>query len=555
MKKLYPLLFLGLLTIGLDLQSLHAQTAFDSKKKKDASVNAASLNAKRIKGTSGKSALGRSALPPTAGAQRGMVFPKTLTQQSPEKVYYSRETGLPSFITSSRDKSSSRLSIKKDVQIATQDYLQELKPLLQLEKSEIDFSVQHIRTNNLNKTQVRLDQHYKGIPVYGGEVIVHLNEFGEGESFNGTYYKITENIDPVPGISAQLAVQKVSAHLGRGTALRPLSVLEKQLVQYEQPKATLCVYQDKGLVKTYVLAYHIVYCPSVQERWEYFVDASTGAVLHRFETICFADGPRTATGLDLNGVSRTVNTYQVGTGFYMVDISRPMYTPTGSTLPDEPIGGILTIDMNNTFGDNQSIKHATSTNNTWTTATQTKALSAHFNAGVAYEYFRTKHSRNSIDGEGGTIISIVNVPDEDGQAMDNAYWNGKAMFYGNGNTGFKPLAGSIDVAGHEMTHGVVQGTANLEYQGESGAINESMADIFGSMMDPADWLIGEDVVKTGAFPSGALRSLSDPHNGGTNLSSPGFQPKHKNEAYTGTQDNGGVHINSGIPNHAFYQIC
>ncbi|HEY3387107.1 MAG TPA: M4 family metallopeptidase, partial [Saprospiraceae bacterium] len=137
-------------------------------------------------------------------------------------------------------------------------------------------------------------------------------------------------------------------------------------------------------------------------------------------------------------------------------------------------------------------------------------------------------------------------------ALDNAFWNGKAMFYGNGASAFKPLAGAMDVAGHEMTHGVVENTANLEYQGESGALNESMADIFGAMMDPDDWTIGEEVVKVAAFPSGALRSLSDPHNGGTNLNSPGFQPKHMNEKYTGNEDNGGVHINSGIPNHAFF---
>src|SRR5690349_22668502 len=101
-----------------------------------------------------------------------------------------------------------------------------------------------------------------------------------------------------------------------------------------------------------------------------------------------------------------------------------------------------------------------------------------------------------------------------------------------------------------MTHGVVQNTANLEYQGESGAINESMADIFGTMLDPGDWLIGEDVVKTSAFPSGALRSLQDPHNGGTSLADPGYQPRHKSEMYTGSEDNGGVHINSGLPNNA-----
>jgi hypothetical protein len=297
----------------------------------------------------------------------------------------------------------------------------------------------------------------------------------------------------------------------------------------------------------------VIYCPSINKRLEYFVEAHTGKILNQRNTICSVDGPKTATANDLNGVSRTVNTYQKGATFFMLDVSRPMFNGVITGLPDEPVGGVLTIDMNNTFGDNAVFNHITTSNNVWS---NTKAISAHFNSGVAYEYFRTKHDRNSIDGVGGTVYAIINVADpETGQAMDNAFWNGKLMCYGNGNVAFKPLAGSIDVAGHEMTHGVVQNTANLEYQGESGAINESMADIFGTMMDPADWLIGEDVVKTAVFPSGALRSLEDPHNGGTNLSHAGFQPRHMNEKYTGSEGNGGVHINSGIPNHAFFKYA
>ncbi|MDQ3073898.1 MAG: M4 family metallopeptidase, partial [Bacteroidota bacterium] len=204
---------------------------------------------------------------------------------------------------------------------------------------------------------------------------------------------------------------------------------------------------------------------------------------------------------------------------------------------------------NNAFNNDLSVVHITSGSTIWSNPA---AVSAHYNAGVAYEYFRTIHGRNSFDNLGGSIYSIINVADDDGTSLENAFWNGKAMFYGNGGSAFKPLAASLDVAGHEMTHGVVQNTANLEYEGESGAINESMADVFGSMMDRDDWLIGEEVVRTTHYPSGALRSLSNPHNGGTGLSHPGYQPMHVSEKYTGSQDNGGVHINSGIPNHAYY---
>lgn len=552
MKYFCPILILMFAT-GM-VYPVKAQQTFDSKKKQNNVVNTTSLNALKINGASRGSSAARGVTPATK-LKKNLSFPHAL-QKDPGKIFYSPETGLPSFITSTRDRSSSaRSGIVRDVNEATKNYLEELKPLMKLEKMKSDFAVRNIRTDRFNKTHVRLTQLYKGVPIYGAEVVVHLNDLNEGEAFNGNYILVKEDIDPVPVVSKQSAVDRASLHLNSKGSYHELGTLEKKLVQFEKPEATLVIYQDKKLVTTNVLAYHVVVCPSVFERWEYFVDATTGTILHYFESTCSADGPRTATGNDLNGVSRTVNTYQKGTTYFMLDVSRPMFVPGTSVLPDEPVGGILTIDMNNTFGDNQIVKHATSTNNVWTATTQVKALSAHFNAGVAYDYYRLNHNRNSIDGEGGTIISIVNVPDEDGSGLDNAYWNGKAMFYGNGASAFKPLAGAIDVAGHEMTHGVVQGTANLEYQGESGAINESMADVFGSMMDPADWLIGEDVVKPGVFPGGALRSMQDPHNGGTNLSSPGFQPKHKNEAYTGTEDNGGVHINSGIPNHAFYKYA
>ena len=548
MKTPHALLVTTLFLSVLTMPSLLAQNTFDGKKKKNTSVNTSSLGAGRIK----QGALKSTARGSTSIVPQARSFQQPLLKQRLPKVTYSPETGLPSFINSTRNTNATRLGLSNDIHTACTDYLQELKPLLRIKRSEVDFSVRSIKSDPSNKTRVRLDQRYKGIPVYGGEVVVHLNASGEGESFNGTYYDIEENIDVVPGISEPAALEKVNSHLASRTPLRPLSEKERKLVQYEQPQVTLCIYREKGLVTTFLLAYHIISCPSIQQRWEYFIDAVTGNVLHRFETTCFIDGPKTASALDLNGVSQSIHTYQVGSKYYMIDASRVMFNATGSVLPDSPVGGIFTVDVSNTFGANTSFQHLTSTTNAWSNAT---AVSAHVNAGVAYEYFRTNFSRNSIDGIGGTIYSMINVPDETGQPLDNAYWNGKVMSYGNGNVSFKPLAGGLDVAGHEMTHGVVQSTANLEYQGESGAINESMADIFGSMMDPADWLIGEDVVKISAYPSGALRSLSDPHNGGTGLASPGFQPTHTNEAYNGTEDNGGVHINSGIPNNAFYRYA
>ena len=112
--------------------------------------------------------------------------------------------------------------------------------------------------------------------------------------------------------------------------------------------------------------------------------------------------------------------------------------------------------------------------------------------------------------------------------MGNAFWNVTLIAYGYGNAAFNPLAGSLDIAAHEITHGVIERTVNLEYRFESGALNESIADIFGVMLDRDDWRIGEEVVKSRFFSSGALRDIEDPHNGGQ----PGdffWQPAHMDE--------------------------
>jgi Zn-dependent metalloprotease len=296
------------------------------------------------------------------------------------------------------------------------------------------------------------------------------------------------------------------------------------------------------------LVYHVTVRPNFVERYEYFIEANTGKVLDYYNHTCYLT-PRTATATDLNNKSRTINTTEDGGTFYLFDSSRPMF----KTKSDGDFeGAIITYDMKNTQLSNPKYEIITSSNNTWSNKT---SVSAHYNAGIAYEYFKNVHNRNSINGQGGNIVSFINVPDEDGGGMDNAFWNGEFIFYGNGRQAFKPLAGALDVAGHEMTHGVVQNTANLEYRGQSGAINESMADVFGAMMDREDWKLGEDVTSTQVFPTGALRDLSNPHNGGNSLNDNGYQPRHTNEMYTGSQDNGGVHINSGIPNFAFFKLA
>jgi hypothetical protein len=183
--------------------------------------------------------------------------------------------------------------------------------------------------------------------------------------------------------------------------------------------------------------------------------------------------------------------------------------------------------------------------------------------GSTLDMFWTVYSRNSIDDAAMPVIGTVHYS----QGYDNAFWNSQQMVFGDGDGQyFNRFTIAIDVIGHELTHGVTERTASLVYQDQPGALNESMSDVFGSLVkqyahapretaDQADWLIGEGLF-TGQVAGAALRSMKAP---GTAFDDPILgkdpQPAHMDNYYNGTDDNGGVHINSGIPNHAFYLLA
>jgi Zn-dependent metalloprotease len=189
---------------------------------------------------------------------------------------------------------------------------------------------------------------------------------------------------------------------------------------------------------------------------------------------------------------------------------------------------------------------------------------AYDGAGATYDLFWDVYQRNSIDGRGMDLISTVHYQ----KGYDNAFWNGQQMVYGDGDEDlpenrrlFNRFTAALDVIGHELAHGVTQFTANLTYANQPGALNESMSDVFGSLVkqrlrgqtaDQADWIIGEGLFTSNVNGVG-IRSMKAP---GTAYNDPVLgkdpQPGHMSKYVNTTSDNGGVHINSGIPNHAFY---
>jgi Zn-dependent metalloprotease len=189
---------------------------------------------------------------------------------------------------------------------------------------------------------------------------------------------------------------------------------------------------------------------------------------------------------------------------------------------------------------------------------------AYDGSGQTYDLYHDIYARNSINDDGMRLDSTVHY----GQGYDNAFWDGRQMVYGDGDEDlpeeerlFNRFTAALDVIGHELTHGVTQYEAKLVYMNQSGALNESFSDVFGSLVKQrvlgqtageADWLIGSGLL-TPNVQGVALRSMKEP---GSAYDDPVLgrdpQPGHMDDYVRTDKDNGGVHINSGIPNHAFY---
>ena len=508
--------------------------------------------------------------------QNIIARPKYLTKPTDNQTYMNLiakknglkvtvdENGMPSMIEgipsnlSIIKKGSVRNARMSALASSAYNYLEAVKPYLKLANPEAELNILNSETDEMETTHLRMQQSFKGVHVYGGEMILHKKENEEVSLLNGHFYPTPQIENIKPSLSGDNVVKLAISDVSKSSIVKPMTATEMTILKYEKPKTELIIYHQSEKVDGERLAYHVTVRPNFLERWVYVIDANSGEILDKYNYTCTLDGVATATVRDLNGFSRTINTYLSGNSYNLIDASRGMFTRGNKAVKaDDPQRVVWTIDATNSkVSEDLTIKQVSSTNNSWSNAT---AVSAHYNAGLAYDYYEKKHGRRSLNGSDGTIISIINITDENGKGFDNAFWNGEYMGYGNGGTAFKPLAGGLDVAGHEMTHGVIEKTANLEYKGQSGAINESLADCFGALVEAKTgndlWKLGEDVVVARFYPTGALRDLSNPNNGGRSLNDNGYQPANMNQYYSGSEDNFGVHINSGVPNNAFYRFA
>jgi Zn-dependent metalloprotease len=239
-------------------------------------------------------------------------------------------------------------------------------------------------------------------------------------------------------------------------------------------------------------------------------------------------------------------------GLSGAEVAKKLGPPPGEkrTIYDMKSGGLSTLPGNKVRGEGDPASRDDAVNQAYEGADHT------------YDFYKDVLHRTSLDDGGMELVSSVHY----GKAFDNAFWNGSQMVYGDGSGRIiakGSLTKDIAVIAHEMTHGVVQFTAGLRYSKQSGALNESFADVFGTLVkqyvnkeavEDADWLIGEGVLGTALLPGTALRSMKDPGTAFKYDNQPADMDHYMDlpDDNDPQNDNGGVHINSGIPNKAFY---
>ncbi|RRR71447.1 MAG: peptidase M4 family protein [Candidatus Viridilinea halotolerans] len=353
---------------------------------------------------------------------------------------------------------------------------------------------------------LRFAQNYYGLPVYGRQLMVHLDAEDRVVAVNGAFQPDLA-VATTPTIAPELAMTTALADL-RGQQLLPAELMRIEI--HPLPEETrLVVYVDAAGHATLTWQVTIM-TASPLGQWSYFINARRPVVVHAMDGVMPIKRRRTFTAQN-----------------------------------DTRIPGRLLIDEGERSRD-------------------PIAQAAHDGAGKVYDYFYERFGRDSLDDRGMTLVSTVNFGSDPDDA-DNAAWVGEynQMIYGDGGRIFKPLPYALDVIAHEFTHGVIQMTSDLIYELQPGALNEAYADIFAVMVDRSNWLIGEDVIKSPPYPRRYLRSLEDPNAGGLydarnplrGVGQPATMDEYANLPNTRRADNGGVHVNSGIPNHAHYLIA
>ncbi|WP_259333914.1 M4 family metallopeptidase [Streptomyces umbrinus] len=522
----------------------------------------------RLSGLSGAAALfGVAALVvsavPADAATAGAPQPP-----SPGEVIPGQETRTPALVRDIREQAPSTGSAAG----AARTYLDDKRSRYRIADAQRDL-VPAGTTGVGGQETVRLQQRHRGVPVLGGQYVVRM-EKKDGERVvtgtSGKYFtKLRTATTPEVGeeLAVERAVDAVLAELNeRHFAAKP----PREGDEDESPiigtaRGLVVLPTGAGVLTQRVTVRGTDPASGEPVQREVYIDARAGYPVLQYSGIKTFGAPGPAAGKPAAGTaSKRVRAAEKGSGVRL----------DGTTVAldvelDEARGEYVLRDRSRIPGDDFADnvlstwdargKWASDVGGQWpdgiqefgsptpafgTEATEAGAVDAHWAAGQVYDYFKNKHGRNSLDGRGMTINSLVGITDY-GQPYVNAFWDGQKMVYGTGDAEYRPLSASVDVVGHEMTHGVIEHSADLIYAGQSGAMNEAIADYFGNAIetdvydipvtDPEAGLLGERLCRTKTPRECALRDLNDGRNTAKSFLGVGF-----------ATDNGGVHLNSTI---------
>ena len=413
------------------------------------------------------------------------------------------------------------------------------------------------RSGALHRTQVvidplvpthtteRYDQSYQGVPIYGASLVLDSERGLPVSAFGTMVPDLTLRVDPTLTSS-----QATAALVRQGGA---------EAVLWTTPSLVILPMKDD----TYRLAYMAVVAGSSTVS-RIFVDAHTGELLEQHGEV--QGQQAVGTGRGVLGDQKKLSTSNEGGVFIAFDRHRAPVIQTWDMH-----GNLIYYLLTRMSGFTPSYR-ASSPNNVWS---DPAVVDAHVHVSWTYDYYFKRFKRSGLDGRDGDINIVVNPLTQQNWSVDtgysnNAYWctpclQGKGlMLFGSGmpegsafyGSRYNAFGGALDIAAHELTHAVTSNTSRLVYANESGALNEAFSDMMGKSVEffyhppgsgvgQADYTIGKDISR--AVASGVL-------NGDRSMANPGLygDPDHYSRYIRTTQDNGGVHYNSGIPNQAFY---
>jgi len=378
-------------------------------------------------------------------------------------------------------------------------------------------------------SHVRMHRTYRGLPVVGGDLVVHQSKAG---AFRGSSQTLDEPLD--------LAVLPTVSRAAAGAKALAPSKVTGDIAGQSVESSTLVVDATTASPR---LAWKVLsggrQSDGTPSRLASYVDARTGRVLRTEQEIVNVDGSgRTLySGTVPLKVTQSGSTYQLKDptrgNTYTTDLKNGQDSYICQVLGSGCKPGTTFTSSSTTFGSGTTANRAT------------VGADAQYGSNETWDYFKSVHGRNGIFGTGAGSYNRTHY----GKNYVNAFWDGTKMTYGDGDgTNYGPLV-SIDVAGHEMSHGVTENTAGLTYSGESGGLNEATSDIFGTMVefyaananDPGDYLIGEQFDLKNHV---GLRRMDNPASDGDSLN-----------CYSATAGTADVHYSSGIGNHFYYLLA